>query len=330
MDCDDINAAVNPDARSVLRCIDSDCDEGSDFDSDGDGYDAIAYGGDDCDDEDDSFYPGAYENYYDGLDANCDGLSDYDADGDGFDSSMHTPNGQDCDDTDPTINPNGVEIARDGIDQDCDGALEFDDDQDGYNGIEDGGDDCDDDDPTIFPTAVEIWYDGVDQDCLGNDDYDQDGDGHQSDQHGGDDCDDTLYSVHLVLLIIGTTVLIKIATVCLITIKMVMVSRLFMAGQIAMMIQPFYLLPEVYRDGVDQNCDGLSDHDAEEMVKMHWLTVVQIAMIPIHKWRRTLQRLFKMVSIKTVMVLMTSMKMLTACTLFKTVMIRTPQFTLAQ
>ena len=126
VDCDDINAAVNPDAEEVFYDgVDSDCDEGSDFDSDGDGYDAIAYGGDDCDDEDDSFYPGAYENYYDGLDANCDGLSDYDADGDGFDSSMHTPNGQDCDDTDPTINPNGVEISEDGIDQDCDGALDL-------------------------------------------------------------------------------------------------------------------------------------------------------------------------------------------------------------
>ena len=62
VDCDDINAAVNPDATETFYDgIDSDCDEGSDFDSDGDGYDAIAYGGDDCDDEDDAFYPGAYE-----------------------------------------------------------------------------------------------------------------------------------------------------------------------------------------------------------------------------------------------------------------------------
>ena len=68
-DCDDINAAVNPDAvETFYDGIDSDCDEGSDFDYDGDGYDAVAYGGDDCDDDQNSIHPGAYENYYDGLD----------------------------------------------------------------------------------------------------------------------------------------------------------------------------------------------------------------------------------------------------------------------
>ena len=195
VDCDDAAADVNPDAEETFYDgVDSDCDEGSDFDSDGDGYEAEAYGGTDCNDEQPTVHPNAYENYYDGLDANCDGLSDYDADGDGFDSSNF--GGADCDDTDSTINPNGVEIARDGIDQDCDGALEFDDDNDGYNGIEDGGTDCDDDDVSIYPTAVEVWYDGIDQDCLGNDDFDQDRDGHISDQYGGDDCDDTEYSVH--------------------------------------------------------------------------------------------------------------------------------------
>ena len=46
-DCDDIVAAVNPNAvETFYDGIDSDCDEGSDFDSDGDGYEAVAYGGD--------------------------------------------------------------------------------------------------------------------------------------------------------------------------------------------------------------------------------------------------------------------------------------------
>ena len=60
VDCDDVNAAVNPDAEEVFYDgIDSDCDEGSDFDSDGDGYESVAYGGDDCNDDQDTVHPGS-------------------------------------------------------------------------------------------------------------------------------------------------------------------------------------------------------------------------------------------------------------------------------
>ena len=192
VDCDDTNASTNPDATEAFYDgVDSDCDAGSDFDADGDGYESTLYGGTDCNDQQASINPSATEIWYDGLDQNCDGLSDYDYDQDGYDTNQYGQQGGDCDDNDPAINPSATEIVRDGIDQDCDGALEFDDDNDGYNGVEDGGTDCDDSDASIFPTATEVWYDGVDQDCLGNDDFDQDGDGYVSDQYGGSDCDDT-------------------------------------------------------------------------------------------------------------------------------------------
>ena len=96
--------------------------------------------------------------------------------------------------------------------------VPVDDDQDGYNGIEDGGDDCDDDDPTIFPTAVRfgtmewikiVWATMIMIKTAMA----------QSDQHGGMIVMTPCTAFTLVLLIIGTTVLIKIATVCLITIK---------------------------------------------------------------------------------------------------------------
>ena len=52
-DCDDTDAAVYPGAAETwYDGTDSDCDGRSDYDADGDGLDAIAYGGEDCDDTD--------------------------------------------------------------------------------------------------------------------------------------------------------------------------------------------------------------------------------------------------------------------------------------
>jgi Putative metal-binding motif len=112
-----------------------------DFDGDG------AYSYEDCNDEDNSIYPGALE-VCDGKDNNCDGTTDeglvivryyVDADGDGFGTANpavtavdtclslaptgYTSNNLDCDDQDANINPNIPETC-DGIDNNCNGSTD--------------------------------------------------------------------------------------------------------------------------------------------------------------------------------------------------------------
>ena len=113
-DCDDENAAVNPDALERCDGVDEDCDGTVDedaldattvyTDADGDGYgddssassscaaEGVEDGGD-CDDADATIFPGA-EELCDGTDTDCDGDPDLgatdgtwwwdDADGDGY------------------------------------------------------------------------------------------------------------------------------------------------------------------------------------------------------------------------------------------------------
>ncbi len=72
-DCDDLDPAVAPGIPDTwYDGVDTDCSGGSDLDQDGDGADAIGYGGDDCDDTDPARVPGALE-ICDGRDNDCDG-----------------------------------------------------------------------------------------------------------------------------------------------------------------------------------------------------------------------------------------------------------------
>ena len=159
-DCNDSNAAINPDALEIPDGIDNNCDGNDDegtalYDNDGDGYCADATGctdptvlPGDCNDSASTVNPGEVETCGDGIDNNCDndqnsegafGCITYYLDGDGDNYGHLTENAcycsakgdydilyplnTDCDDDEPTINPNGTELP-DGIDQDCDGTKD--------------------------------------------------------------------------------------------------------------------------------------------------------------------------------------------------------------
>jgi hypothetical protein len=203
-DCDDAADTTNPGADEVCDGVDNDCDGDTDeadaidpttwyADADSDGYGDPAVSsvscdapsgavddGTDCDDTDDTVYPGAPDVPYDGVDSDCAGDESNDLDGDGYDGEG--AGGTDCDDTDASVNPGAIETA-DGIDQDCDDEVDdttewYDDDGDGF--AEDGGD-CDDSLSDVNPAADEDC-DSVDDDCdgtvdEGTDCYDDDGDG---------------------------------------------------------------------------------------------------------------------------------------------------------
>jgi MYXO-CTERM domain-containing protein len=163
-DCDDADAAVNPDATELpADGVDSDCD-GSEqcyVDADGDGYRTT-----------------------DGAVMSSDSLN---CDGDGV-ASADAPD-TDCDDTRDDVNPGARDAVGDEVDGDCDGFEDcfVDADSDGYRTLDvvesmdedctDQGEasldtplvDCDDTRAGVNPDAVEIAGDGVDQDCDGVD-----------------------------------------------------------------------------------------------------------------------------------------------------------------
>ncbi len=190
-DCDDTDAAVNPDTVWFL-----------DYDQDGYGSDSVtvvqcdapsgfSLENGDCDDTDPRYHPGAAEDdCNDPNDYNCDGSVAFeDADGDGFAACA------DCDDTNPAVNPGAIEVCGDGTgqDDDCDGLVDGADDSlqggtrffqdsdgDGYGdpevstvacslpaGFVENADDCDDTSSARNPETS--WYLDVDGDGYGDD-----------------------------------------------------------------------------------------------------------------------------------------------------------------
>jgi predicted outer membrane repeat protein len=162
----------------------------------------------DCDDGDSLVHPGASE-LCDGQDNDCDAAVDEagdpsqplwyaDSDGDGYgDDAVFTracsapagsiATGGDCDDGDGGAHPGATELC-DGVDQDCDGAVDEgvggvwyrDGDGDGYgdpgfstescsapSGYVSDASDCDDGDAGVHPAAEELCN-GLDDDCDGD------------------------------------------------------------------------------------------------------------------------------------------------------------------
>lgn len=204
----------------------SDKELASRIDEDGDGFVALPYGGDDCDDARATVFPGAPE-ACNLRDDNCDGQADEgagtlwyvdeDADGYGDDASglrsCTAPAGTlavggDCVDQDPAIHPGADEIC-DGVDNDCDaetvddgGIFYTDSDGDTYGdpatgvaaceappGTVANGDDCDDDDGSKGPPQV--WYSDEDGDGYGGEALPAACDQPSGSEAIGGDCVDT-------------------------------------------------------------------------------------------------------------------------------------------
>ena len=166
-DCDDTNSSIYPSATEICNAIDEDCDgvpdNGLTFttyyaDADGDTHGDVAVttttcdgapmgyvsNSDDCDDTDDSVYPGVID-LCNGIDNDCDGNIDDDAlfttyyldnDGDTYGNQLdagttfcyvpaapYVLDNTDCDDSDMSINPGATEICN-AMDEDCDGIAD--------------------------------------------------------------------------------------------------------------------------------------------------------------------------------------------------------------
>jgi hypothetical protein len=180
-DCDDTDASVGGpsdyffdedlDGHGAADQTDSFCDQPA-------GYVLV---GDDCDDQNNTVYPGA-EDVCDGLDNDCDGdvddgavattfYTDVDADGYGDDAATvqaciqpegTATVGGDCDDADPAYNPGALEEdCEDPNDYNCDGSVGYaDGDADGFAACQD----CNDADPAVSPDGLEVCNE-IDDDC---------------------------------------------------------------------------------------------------------------------------------------------------------------------
>jgi hypothetical protein len=140
-------------------------------DVDGDGFNRLEAGGEDCDDDNANTYPGAIDEWYDGVDSDCAGNDDYDQDGDGFQTLVWNEDpltgGGDCQDNNASMYPQAPDQWYDGVDSNCDERDDFDQDGDGSRSLAYGrGSDCDDTDPDINTNGVEA-INGVDDDCDG-------------------------------------------------------------------------------------------------------------------------------------------------------------------
>jgi len=173
--------AVNPGATEINDGLDNDCVGGvplTEFDDDGDGYTEDPFdpltgthvnpnviGGGDCDDDNNTVFPGAKE-LPDGILNDCLGIhpgNETDGDGDGQAEYQG-----DCNDDNPNIFSGATEIDN-GVDDNCNGTIDegLDMDGDGFTPLYGG--DCNDTPGTgflIHPGALEL-PNGIDDNCDG-------------------------------------------------------------------------------------------------------------------------------------------------------------------
>jgi hypothetical protein len=178
--------------------------------------------------------PGLAEIWYDGIDQDCDG-NDADQDGDGF-----VPDAYVAAFPDWQTRLSAHAELREG---DC-----WDDADDGSFLEEAVLDGLTLTPELVFPDAEDAWYDGVDQDCDGASDFDQDGDGFDSandaqvDGSVGDDCVDGSPNDEV------------FEDTC--SGELITVDPADAASVNPAATDTFY-------DGLDQNCDGADDNDAD-------------------------------------------------------------------
>ena len=149
LDCDDADAAVNPDATEVCDgATDEDCSGAvDDIDVDVDGYQDGDCGGDDCDDGNASIHPGQPELCFDSLDNDCDG------DVDTADDDCATDDDDVADDDDAVDDDDSAD--DDDVADDDDSATDDDDAVDDDDSVATDDDDVvDDDDITIEEPPV--------------------------------------------------------------------------------------------------------------------------------------------------------------------------------
>ena len=303
-DAAEVCNGTDDDCDGLTDADDPDLSDGTTYygDSDGDGFGGQQYealdcapppgyvdNSDDCDDLTALSYPSAAE-ICDEQDNDCDGTVDEgvgytwyaDSDGDGYgDASSgstgcvmppgYSANGDDCNDSEATTNPAAYEVC-DSVDNNCDGSVDensaldastwyADSDGDGYGdtnsaatacdmpgGYAAVGGDCDDADANSWPGADEVC-DSADNDCDGStDEYavdrtswytDADGDGYGNPSNTTLSCD-------------------------------------MPSGAVAdnsdcndnhAQINP--AATETWYDGIDSDCDGGSDYDADQDGAVH-------------------------------------------------------------